>query len=114
MTLSERQVVDAAMHVAAVAAAADGQLIEFYWRLFRRMAFPSSEGTSPPDLPEAELSERRFAFLAGAEAVFAFTMLASETCSDRQWNVTLDRMVAECRHINNELTLRYGNAAGSA
>jgi hypothetical protein len=97
MTLDERrQMIDAALHVSAVVAAAEGHLIEFYWRMFRSMAMP-------PDISEVELSDRRLAFLAGAKAVFSFTVIASETVPDARWDTIL-----------NQNDYRYGNAAGHA
>lgn len=104
MTRDDRKlVIDAAFRATAQAAAADGNLIEFHWRLFRRLALPL-------DMPAAEVSERRLAFLAGSESTFTFMM----QMDDARAEVMIDNLYAECDRIACELQLRFGETQGNA
>jgi len=86
-------------------AAEQGAFIAACWELFRAMV---------PSLPQAQLGELRYAFLAGADTMFTFiTELYDEADDDRAVDC-LNNIAAECQRIRAELSLRYSSQGGHA
>ena|SRR5215475_4032257 len=102
--MSERERIELELRETHREISESGRVLEFHWQLFRRM-------TLPPDMPAAELSERRLTFLAGAETTFALICAAwNENRTDR----VVDKLCDECHRIQAELSLRFGEAEGCA
>ena len=107
MSIERRDLVQAVLHNVAQDACADGNMVDFHWKLFRRAVLP-------PDLPEAVLHEMRGAFIAGAETTFAFLDTLARDDNVGAWYPHIVSLREEFMRIQDELSLRYGMTAGSA
>jgi len=92
--------IDRSIRRLALEHAENGQLIEFHWVLFSQLLDKS--------LTPTMLSELRWAFLAGAETIFAWM----DEHPANPHNASL--LMAECNRVRDELQLRFGDAEGSA
>ena len=107
MDSERRQITQAVLQAVAQDACADGNMVEFHWRLFRRAVLPA-------DLSEAALCDIRGAFLCGAESTFAFLDSLARDDNVGHWYPHIVSLREEFACIQDELSLRYGAAAGSA
>lgn len=86
-----------------------GRLIEAGWIILRAMAVP-------PDAPEMQVNEMRYAFMAGAQHLFSSimgTLDPDEEPTDADLR-RLDLIHNELEAFRKEMELRHGGARGSA
>jgi hypothetical protein len=86
-----------------------GRLIEAGWILLRAMAVP-------PDAPEVQVNEMRYAFMAGAQHLFGSIMSTLDP-GEEPTNADLRRLDLihnELEAFRKEMELRHGRAHGSA
>jgi hypothetical protein len=86
-----------------------GRLIEAGWIILRAMAVP-------PNAPEVQINEMRYAFMAGAQHLFSSIMSVLDpgeepTPADLR---RLDLIHTELEAFRKEMELRHGRAEGSA
>lgn len=86
-----------------------GRLIEAGWVILRAMAVP-------PDAPEVQINEMRYAFMAGAQHLFSSIISILEpgeepTDADLR---RLDLIHNELEAFRKQMELRHGHPEGSA
>lgn len=85
-----------------------GRLIEAGWVMLRAMAVP-------PDMPQMQVNEMRYAFMAGAQHLFASIMTILDPGEEPTYAdlARLEKIHIELDKFRQEMELRHGAPKGT-